>query len=101
MEYCPHKDLSVLCKRYGRFRFVNTEMPIVGSITQRVNRQHLPEPFLWDTFYHLVEAATAMRNGSKREKWDFEIVHRDLKPGNGKTIHIESFDCWYNYSTTQ
>lgn len=22
MEYCPFQDLSILCKRYGRFRFV-------------------------------------------------------------------------------
>lgn len=64
MEFCPFKDLSELCKRYKRFR------------------QYLPEPFLWDTFYHLVEAAAAMRDGPEGARWDFEIVHRDLKPGN-------------------
>ena len=51
-----------------------------------INRQYLPEPFLWDTFYHLVEAAVAMRNGPKDGDWDFNIVHRDLKPGNSKTF---------------
>ena len=49
----------------------------------RIDRQHFPEPFLWDTFYHLVKAAVAMRKGPQGGGWDFEIVHRDLKPSNG------------------
>lgn len=31
MEYCPFKDLSVLCNRYRRFRFVTTDIPIMES----------------------------------------------------------------------
>ena len=55
-------------------------------LTNDVKRRYLPEPFLWETFYHFVEAATAMRYNS-----DFEIVHRDIKTGNGKKSHIKSF----------
>lgn len=64
--------------------------PSYDPLANSVNRQFLPEPFLWDTFYHLVEAAVAMKKGPKRDKWEFEIVHRDLKPGNGKTFYIET-----------
>lgn len=52
------------------------------------NRRHFPEPFLWEMFYHMVEAASAMLNGPKQPNargyppWTHEIVHRDIKPGN-------------------
>ena len=72
MEFCPYRDLSVLLSRYRRFR------------------QFLPEPFLWDTFFHLVEAARAMRDGLVGEEWGDEVVHRDVKPGNGE-IFSNSF----------
>ena len=70
---------------------VDLGLLFLGSWLYRVfannlNRQFLPEPFLWDTFYHLVEAAVAMRSGTG--DWEFEIVHRDLKPANGETFHI-------------
>ena len=29
MEFCPFKDLSVLCKRYCRFRFVTSDLPTI------------------------------------------------------------------------
>lgn len=46
----------------------------------------MPEPFLWDVFHYLVEAAVAMRYGSSEGGWGGrEIVHRDIKPGNGLT----------------
>lgn len=65
MEYCPYGDLRRLYKRYRRFRL------------------YMPEPFLWDVFYHLVEAAVAMRSGPTDGSWGgHEIVHRDIKPGN-------------------
>ena len=35
MEYCPFKDLSVLCKRYRKFRFVTTDVLIIKSIDQQ------------------------------------------------------------------
>ena len=54
-----------------------------------IHRKYLPELFLWETFYHLVEAAVAMRDGPKAGDWDFNIVHRDLKPGNSKTFHFK------------
>ena len=57
------------------------------ALANNLNRQFLPEAFLWDTFYHLVEAAVAMRSGTG--DWEFEIVHRDFKPANSKTFHIQ------------
>ncbi len=48
--------------------------------------------FLWDTFYHLVEAAMTMKRGVTIGKSDFEIVHRDIKPCNSKT-----FTSLFNY----
>lgn len=48
----------------------------------------MPEPFLWDTFYHMVEAAVAMSDGPEDADWNFEIVHRDIKPQNSKIFHI-------------
>ena len=62
------------------------------------NRQYFPEPFLWDTFYHLVEAAVAMRDGPEDAEWDFEIVHRDIKPRNSKAFYTRLFDGWDDYS---
>ncbi len=35
MEYCPFRDLSVLCKRYRRFRFVTIDALIIRSIDQQ------------------------------------------------------------------
>lgn len=65
MEYCPHGDLKRLYRRYRKFRL------------------YMPEPFLWDVFHHLVEAAVAMRYGPEDGGWGgHEIVHRDIKPGN-------------------
>ena len=58
------------------------------ALANDLNRQFMPEAFLWDTFYHLVEAAVAMRSGTGG--WEFEIVHRDLKPSNGKIFHTHS-----------
>lgn len=63
---------------------------LVKSLANRTNRQYLPEPFLWDTFYHLVETAMAMENGLKDGGGDFEIVHRDIKPANSKSLHVQS-----------
>ena len=54
------------------------------------NRRHFPEPFIWEVFYHMIEAASSMLNGPKQPnpsghpRWDFEIVHRDIKPGNSQ-----------------
>lgn len=56
-----------------------------SALANDLYRQFIPEAFLWDTFYHLVEAAVAMRSGTG--DWEFEIVHRDLKPANGKIFH--------------
>lgn len=61
---------------------------LVKSLANSTNRQYLPEPFLRDTFYHLVETAMAMENGLKDGDGDFEIVHRDLKPANSKSFHV-------------
>lgn len=60
---------------------------LVKSLANGTNRQYLPEPFLWDTFYHLVETAMAMENGLTDGGGDFEIVHRDIKPANSKSFH--------------
>ncbi|KAK0509162.1 hypothetical protein JMJ35_008533 [Cladonia borealis] len=68
MEFCPYGDLSRLIERYRRFG------------------RHFPEPFLWQTFFYLAEAASAMRFGpsERNDEWDYnkEIVHRDIKPPN-------------------
>lgn len=72
--------------------------PSFNPFTNSVNRHHLPEPFLWDTFNHLVEAAVAMRDGPQGDVWDFEIVHRDIKPGNSKTFQIYLSTCQDTYS---
>ena len=46
----------------------------------------MAEPFLWDVFHDLVEAAVAMRYGPRDGGWaGHEIVHRDIKPGNSPT----------------
>ena len=46
----------------------------------------MPEPFLWDVFHRLLEAAVAMRCGPTDGSWNGqEIVHRDIKPGNSTT----------------
>lgn len=82
MEYCPHGDLRRLYKRYRMFRFVCPRTTIVFEVLI-LSRLYMPEPFLWDVFHHLVEAAVAMRNGPADGGWDgHEIVHRDIKPGN-------------------
>ncbi|KAI9877553.1 MAG: hypothetical protein M1830_003601, partial [Pleopsidium flavum] len=69
LEYCPHGDLRKLYKRYKAWR------------------HYIPEPFLWQVFYNLTQAAAAMYFGpgyrTSDKSWtDFEIVHRDIKPGN-------------------
>ena len=61
---------------------------LFNPLADSLIRQYLPEPFLWDTFYHLVQAAVAMENGLKDGDGDYEIVHRDLKPANSKNFHI-------------
>lgn len=100
MEYCSFNDLAVLCKRYTRFRLVTDDVPVVRFIDQSVDRQYLPEPFLWDTFYHLVEAAVVMRVGLKDDERDLEIVHRDIKPNNSKAFHTQLFHNPDNYSSS-
>ena len=67
--------------------------PSHDSLTNTVNRQYLPEAFLWDTFYHLVEAAVAMRDGPRKGEWGFEFVHRDIKPGNSKIFCVGFSNC--------
>ena len=59
----------------------------------------MPEPFLWDTFYHMVEAAVVMSDSPKDYGLEFEIVHRDIKPSNCKNFHIGFLKFWDNYST--
>ena len=59
---------------------------LYNPLANTTNSQYLPEPFLWDTFYHLVEAVVTMKVGPG--DWDFEIVHRDIKPANSKPFHI-------------
>lgn len=63
--------------------------PLYNPVNDCLDRQYLPEPFLWDTFYHLVNAAATMKDGPKGVNKKYEIVHRDLKPANGKTFHID------------
>ena len=54
----------------------------------------MPEPFLWDIFHHLVEAAVAMRYGPASGRWGGqEIVHWDIKPGNSSTPELFPNDC--------
>ena len=57
----------------------------------RYDGRHFPEPFLWQTFFYLAEAALAMRSGPSEpnDEWDYEkeIVHRDIKPSNGMLIN--------------
>lgn len=82
MEYCPYGDLRRLYKRYRRFRFVCPRVGIDAEVL-KLSRLYMPEPFLWDVFYHLVEAAVAMWSGPTDGSWGgHEIVHRDIKPGN-------------------
>lgn len=51
----------------------------------------MPEPFLWDIFHHLVEAAVAMRYGPEDGGWGgHEIVHRDIKPGNSPSSKVST-----------
>lgn len=54
-------------------------------------RRHLPEGFIWEVFYYLLDAAEAMANGApknaaknSKSKGDFQIVHRDIKPDNSQ-----------------
>ena len=50
-----------------------------------INRQYVPEYFIWNVFYYLIEAVAAMANGPDDGSWDFdEIVHRDIIPANGR-----------------
>ncbi len=59
---------------------------VIDSEVLRLSRLYMPEPFLWDVFHHLVEAAVAMRYGPTNGSWGgHEIVHRDIKPGNSPT----------------
>ena len=59
---------------------------VIDSELLRLSRLYMPEPFLWDVFHHLVEAAVAMRYGPTNGSWGgHEIVHRDIKPGNSPT----------------
>jgi serine/threonine protein kinase len=51
-----------------------------------MDRQNIPEPFLWEVFYYLTDACAAMVNGPSGASWDYEIVHRDIKPGNSKSV---------------
>ncbi|CAF9919092.1 G2-specific serine/threonine protein kinase [Imshaugia aleurites] len=82
MEYCCHGDLKRLYKRYRRFRFVCYFIGIEFESLKQ-SRLYMPEPFLWDVFYHLVEAAVAMQYGPTEGGWgNHEVVHRDIKPGN-------------------
>lgn len=85
MEYCPHGDLRRLYRRYRRFRFVRACVGMDFEILT-LSRLYMPEPFLWDVFHYLVEAAVAMRYGPTDGSWNgHEIVHRDIKPGNSST----------------
>lgn len=70
MEYCPHGDLDDLIRTYMN------QVPA-----------HLPEPFLWYTFWCLAEVGLVMRQGNTslfgvvEGGWE-GIVHRDIKPPN-------------------
>ena len=93
MEYCPHGDLRRLYKRYRKFRFVRARVRIDFEVL-RLSRVYMPEPFLWDVFHHLLEAAVAMRYGPTNGRWGGqEIVHRDIKPGNSSTPELFPYDC--------
>lgn len=82
MEFCPHGDLKRLYRRYRKFRFVH-RLVRTGFEVLNLSRLYMPEPFLWDVFHNLVEAAVAMRYGPTDGGWaGHEIVHRDIKPGN-------------------
>lgn len=53
-----------------------------------LGRRHLPEAFLWEVFYYLVQAAASMETGPRDAKWStFQIVHRDIKPENGQSLY--------------
>lgn len=85
MEFCPHGDLKRLYRRYRKFRFVH-RLVRTGFEVLNLSRLYMPEPFLWDVFHNLVEAAVAMRYGPTDGGWaGHEIVHRDIKPGNSPT----------------
>ena len=58
--YCPHGDLQRLYKRYRKFRFVRARAGIDFEILM-LSSLYMPEPFFWEVFHHLVEAAVAMR----------------------------------------
>lgn len=56
-------------------------------------RRYIPEAFLWEVFYYLVDAADAMANGPGTESddnhdhgRDFQIVHLDIKPDNSQFL---------------
>lgn len=49
----------------------------------------MPEPFVWEVFHYLVEAAAAMQNGPEGKDWNFEFVHQDIKPENGLFLQQE------------
>lgn len=91
------KTCRYFAKGIGDLGSLQLMPPSQDPLTDSVNRQHLPEPFLWETFSHLAEAAVAMRDAPEE---GLEIVHRDLKPGNSKTFHIEFFHRWDIYSTS-
>jgi len=54
-------------------------------------RAYLPEPFLWEVFYYLVEVAVAMRDGPPDGHWNFQVVHLDIKPENGESLSLAPF----------
>lgn len=70
MEYCEHGSLEQLIGRY------------------RLDRQWIPEEFIWDAFYHLAKACRAIDRGpSQPEGQEAHIyVHRDIKPDNSKSF---------------
>lgn len=88
MEYCPHGDLKKLYKRYRKFRSV-CQVGRINFEVLKLSRLYMPEPFLWDVFHHLVEAAVAMQYGPTDGGWGgYEIVHRDIKPANGPSFEV-------------
>lgn len=78
------KDYTKDTGNLGSFVFYGIDFNMLS-----ISRLYMPEPFLWDVFHHLVEAAVAMRYGPTDGGWGgHEIVHRDIKPGNSSIPKI-------------
>ncbi|KAL8950393.1 MAG: hypothetical protein Q9222_003573 [Ikaeria aurantiellina] len=104
LEYCQHGDLNHLIVKYRTKRYRGTDN-VVKSSDANNGRCYIPEEFIWDAFYHLVNACTTMSKGPskymRKEPYYTTYVHRDIKPDNSKPPHANfEIDRHYTYKAT-